>query len=267
MNIREMRAQLGDTQSEFSARYHIPFRTVQNWETGMRKPPEYVSDLLEQRIKEDLTNRKTLSLPKYDPQKKDLPSRSSYVGALSWLQAVRDCIGEPVVFALDNALMCQGNFGGRSDEYIVWVYGDDSVMKFNGVVVLGNRIGAQNIKNRNGLLYTDFNRTVYDALANENILDMLVRGKICSSKREAREMISAGAISINGNKETNLDKIDCKTLILCGIKDKQNMENAKLLNKTIKNSSFKTVSNASHVVNVDNPKDLSNMIYDFWREK
>ena len=43
MNIREMRAQLGDTQSEFSARYHIPFRTVQNWETGMRKPPEYVS--------------------------------------------------------------------------------------------------------------------------------------------------------------------------------------------------------------------------------
>lgn len=52
-------------------------------------------------------------------------------------------------------------------EYIVWVYGDDSVMKFNGVVVLGNRIGAQNIKNRNGLLYTDFNRTVYDALANE----------------------------------------------------------------------------------------------------
>ena len=153
MNIREMRAQLGDTQSEFSARYHIPFRTVQNWETGMRKPPEYVSDLLEQRIKEDLTNRKTLSLPKYDPQKKDLPSRSSYVGALSWLQAVRDCIGEPVVFALDNALMCQGNFGGRSDEYIVWVYGDDSVMKFNGVVVLGNRIGAQNIKNRNGLLY------------------------------------------------------------------------------------------------------------------
>lgn len=172
MNIREMRAQLGDTQSEFSARYHIPFRTVQNWETGMRKPPEYVADLLEQRIKEDLTNRKTLSLPKYDPQKKDLPSRSSYVGALSWLQAVRDCIGEPVVFALDNALMCQGNFGGRSDEYIVWVYGDDSVMKFNGVVVLGNRIGAQNIKNRNGLLYTDFNRTVYDALANENILDM-----------------------------------------------------------------------------------------------
>ena len=32
MNIREMRTRLGDTQSEFAARYNIPFRTVQNWE-------------------------------------------------------------------------------------------------------------------------------------------------------------------------------------------------------------------------------------------
>ena len=82
MNIREMRAQLGDTQSEFSARYHIPFRTVQNWETGMRKPPEYVSDLLEQRIKEDLTNRKTLSLPKYD-----LKRRIFRLGAAMWARS------------------------------------------------------------------------------------------------------------------------------------------------------------------------------------
>ena len=172
MNIREMRTQLGDTQSEFAARYHIPFRTVQNWETGMRKPPEYVADLLEQRIKEDLANRKTLSLPKYDPQKRDLPKRSDYVGAVSWLKAVRDCIGQPIVYALDNALMCQGSFGGRSDEYIVWLYGDDSAARFNGVVVLGNHIGPHNVKSRNGLSYTDFNRTVYDALSNEAILDM-----------------------------------------------------------------------------------------------
>ncbi len=32
MDIREMRTRLGDTQSEFAARYNIPFRTVQNWE-------------------------------------------------------------------------------------------------------------------------------------------------------------------------------------------------------------------------------------------
>jgi len=172
MNIREMRARLGATQSEFAARYNIPFRTVQNWETGVRKPPEYIIDLLEQRIKDDLINRKTISLPKYDPQKQDLPRRSDFVGALSWLKAVRECLGESVVFALDEALMCQGVFGGRSDEYVVWVYGDDSITQFNGVVVLGNHISSRYIKSKNGLLYTDFNRTVFDAFANESILDM-----------------------------------------------------------------------------------------------
>lgn len=172
MNIREMRIQLGDTQSEFAARYNIPFRTIQNWELGTRKPPEYIVSLLEQRIKEDLVNRKTITLPKHDPKKKNLPKRSDYIGAMSWLRAVREYLGESVVFALDEALMCQGNFGGRSDEYIVWVYGDDSVKRFNGVVVLGNRISSHYIKNKNGLSYTDFNRTIHDAFTNEAILDM-----------------------------------------------------------------------------------------------
>lgn len=172
MNIREMRIRLGDTQSEFAIRYHIPFRTVQNWEAGVRKPPEYVVDLLEQRIKDDLVNRKTIELPKYDPQKRDLPKRSDFVGAISWLKAVHDCLGESVVFALDEALMCQGSFGGRNDEFVIWVYGDDSVTQFNGVVVLGNYISPHNIRRRNDLLYTDFNRTVSDAFANESILDM-----------------------------------------------------------------------------------------------
>lgn len=172
MNIREMRTRLGDTQSEFAARYNIPFRTVQNWEAGVRKPPEYMINLLESRIRADLINRKTIALPKYNPQKSDLPKRGDYVDAISWLKAVRDSLGENIVFALDEALMCQGNFGGRSDEYIVWVYGDDSALRFNGVVVLGNQVSPHNVKERDGLRYTDFNRTVADALANESILDM-----------------------------------------------------------------------------------------------
>ena len=172
MNIREMRTQLGDTQSEFAARYHIPFRTVQNWETGLRKPPEYIMNLLESRIREDLVNRKTAILPKYDSRKSNLPKRSDFIGSLSWLKAVRERIGENVVFALDEALMCQGSFGGRSDEYIVWVYGADSVTRFNGVVVLGNKISPYSVKEKNGLRFTDLNRTLSDALANEDILDM-----------------------------------------------------------------------------------------------
>ena len=172
MYIRDLRTKLGDTQSEFAARYHIPFRTVQNWESGVRTPPEYVMRLLERRIREDLVNRKTAALPKYDPHKLDLPKRNEYIGALKWLKAVRDQIGEDVVFALDEALMCHGSFGGRSDEFLVWVYGSDSIKRFNGVVVLGNHVSEYNVLNRNGLLYTDLNRTISDALANESLLDM-----------------------------------------------------------------------------------------------
>ena len=90
MNIREMRNRLGDTQSEFAARYNIPFRTIQNWETGIRKPPEYIINLLERRIEEDLVNRKTAVLPQYDPHKKNLPRRNQYIGSISWLKAVRE---------------------------------------------------------------------------------------------------------------------------------------------------------------------------------
>ena len=172
MTIREMRASLGNTQGEFAARYNIPFRTVQNWEAGVRNPPEYIMDLLECRVRADLVNRRTAALPKYNPQKRDLPKRHDYFGAIAWLKAVNECLGNNIVFALDEALMCQGYFGGRSNEYLVWVYGDDAVTQFNGVVVLGNQVSPHNIKERNGLLYTDFNRTLSDALANEAILDM-----------------------------------------------------------------------------------------------
>ncbi|MCD7921297.1 MAG: hypothetical protein LUG27_02465 [Clostridiales bacterium] len=138
----------------------------------MRRPPVYMVELLESRVRSDLANRKTMVLPKYDIQKSELPKRSDFVGAVSWLKAVQEYVGESFVFALDEALMCQGSFRGRSEEYLVWGYGDDSASRFNGVVLLGNQVSAYNIEEKNGLRYTDFNRTVADALANEAILDM-----------------------------------------------------------------------------------------------
>ena len=172
LNIRDMRKQLGDTQSEFAERYNIPFRTVQNWETGMRKPPEYILELLKARIKEDLINKRASALPKYDSNKQDLPKRNDYVGATSWLKAVSESLGDEIVFALDEALMCSGSFGGRSDEFIIWVYGDDRLTRYNGVTVIGNYVSPINVREKNGLKFTDFNRTLSDALANESILDM-----------------------------------------------------------------------------------------------
>lgn len=172
MDIRELRRQLGDTQSEFAHRYNIPFRTVQNWEAGVRRPPAYIWELLQQRIRKDLVNRRTVILPTYDTKKRNLPNRSDYVGSLAWLKAVSEYMGGNIVFALDEALMCLGYFGGRTDEFVIWVYADDSATDFNGVVVLGNHISPYNIKEQNGIRYTDLNRTLSDAFANEAILDM-----------------------------------------------------------------------------------------------
>ena len=167
-----MRKSLGDTQSEFAQRYNIPYRTIQNWESGLRKPPEYILELLQHKVQEDLVNKKTISLPKYDSQKIDLPKRTEYRNYLEWLRSVNEFIDEPVVYALNQALMCQGMFNGYSDEYLVWVYGDDELNRYNGVVVLGNNIDKYYVENKNGLEYTNFNRTVNDSFANEDILDM-----------------------------------------------------------------------------------------------
>lgn len=172
MNVCEMRRRLGVTQGEFASRYHIPFRTVQNWESGVRQPPDYLMSLLEERVRCDLVNHRTASLPEYNPRKLNLPARRDYIGARSWLQAVQETLGENVVFALDEALMCQGNYGGHSNEYLVWVYGDDTLTRYNGVVVLGNEISPYSVEEQGGLRYTDLNRTIADALANETLLDM-----------------------------------------------------------------------------------------------
>lgn len=167
-----MRHLLGDTQTDFAKRYNIPLRTIQNWESGMRAAPQYVMDLLETQVRHDCVNRRTLLLQKYDPRKPSLPNRGDYYGALSWLAAVQKALGNEIVFALDEALFCGEWFLGRNYEYLVWIYGDDSLKRFNGVMILGNELDPLCIKNKNGIRYTDFNRTLADSLANENILDM-----------------------------------------------------------------------------------------------
>ncbi len=44
----------------------------------------------------------------------------------------------------------------------------------------------------------------YVALEDKDIVDTLVDSKIASSKREARELLNNGSITINGNKVTDL---------------------------------------------------------------
>lgn len=66
--------------------------------------------------------------------------------------------------------------------------------------------------------------------------------------------------------KSNLDKIDCKTLVLCGENDKTNLESSRLLYEHIKNSELEIIENSLHEVNMDNPKELADIISKFWEE-
>ena len=48
-----MRKLLGLSQAAFGDRYNIPVRTIQDWESGRRKAPIYVLELLERVVTED----------------------------------------------------------------------------------------------------------------------------------------------------------------------------------------------------------------------
>lgn len=51
MDITEMRNYIGVSRAEFSRRYNIPIRTLESWEAGVRTPPEYVLNLLEESVR------------------------------------------------------------------------------------------------------------------------------------------------------------------------------------------------------------------------
>lgn len=53
MTTKEIRDLLGISRAEFARRYEIPIRTIENWDSGQSKPPEWVLKLLERVVKED----------------------------------------------------------------------------------------------------------------------------------------------------------------------------------------------------------------------
>lgn len=53
MTTKEIRAILGVTRAEFSRRYGIPVRTLEDWDAGRRHPPEWLLKLLERVVRED----------------------------------------------------------------------------------------------------------------------------------------------------------------------------------------------------------------------
>lgn len=53
MTVKELRVKTGLSQVKFAAKYGIPRRTIESWEDGSRKPPDYVIDLLERVIESE----------------------------------------------------------------------------------------------------------------------------------------------------------------------------------------------------------------------
>ena len=50
MTFKDLRKQSGMTQKQFSEYFNIPHRTIQNWEGGQRKCPEYLLDLMKYKL-------------------------------------------------------------------------------------------------------------------------------------------------------------------------------------------------------------------------
>ena len=56
--IRELRESVGENRTEFSKHIGIPVRTIEDWESGRRTPPEYIPRLLAYQLKyEEIVNR------------------------------------------------------------------------------------------------------------------------------------------------------------------------------------------------------------------
>lgn len=53
MTIKELRTASGMTQKRFAEYFGIPKRTLEDWESGKRKPPEYTVKLLEYKLKKE----------------------------------------------------------------------------------------------------------------------------------------------------------------------------------------------------------------------
>ncbi|MBR1478064.1 MAG: transcriptional regulator [Lachnospiraceae bacterium] len=56
--ITELRESVGENRSEFSKHTGIPVRTIEDWESGWRTPPEYILRLLAYQLKyEEIVKR------------------------------------------------------------------------------------------------------------------------------------------------------------------------------------------------------------------
>lgn len=90
MKIKELRELTNLTQKEFAKRYHIPKRTLENWEGGQRSPSETILYLLERAVKEDykmyriVAIRERGSIEEFDVQTVNNAEEAKAVARTTW---------------------------------------------------------------------------------------------------------------------------------------------------------------------------------------
>ncbi len=127
-------------------------------------------------------------------------------------------------------------------------YALDFPDKVNSLVLIGTpykvpkfMFGIQNI------IFRFLPKSMFDSMA-FNKKDTFILGK------SMKNLDFSGRVS----------EIKCKTLIICGEKDKANIKSAYYLAKHIKNSELKIIEKASHVINEECPKVLANILNEFY---
>ena len=58
MTFNEIRQASGMNKAQFSRYFEIPYRTIQDWEYGKRKCPEYLLKLMQYKLEKEHDNKK-----------------------------------------------------------------------------------------------------------------------------------------------------------------------------------------------------------------
>ena len=63
-----------------------------------------------------------------------------------------------------------------------------------------------------------------------------------------------------------VQNIKCPTLVVCGENDSANIKSAHYLVENIKNAKLEIMKNTGHIINEENPKELSKLLIELWKD-
>lgn len=82
-----------------------------------------------------------------------------------------------------------------------------------------------------------------------------------------RELIQLTKSMMVLDFKEDLEKVDCRTLIVCGEKDRANRRAAEMMAEKIPGARIKILEGCGHEVNVEDPEKLADILEAFYEEK